>query len=53
MVMVDMQKVKTSSESRRYSVAGRFEVRAGRRVRQTGTESRKQAMAKSRRTSKK
>ena len=39
-MVVDRQKVKTSSESRRYSVAGRFEVRAGRMVRQAGTESR-------------
>jgi hypothetical protein len=28
------------TKSRRYSVAGRFEVRAGRMVRQAGTESR-------------
>jgi hypothetical protein len=38
--VVDGQKVKTRSESRRYREAGRFEVKAGRMVRQTGTESR-------------
>jgi hypothetical protein len=36
-MVVDRQQVKTSSESRRYSVAGRLEVRAGRMVRQAGT----------------
>ena len=49
---MDRQKVKTRSESRRYRVAGRFKVRAGRLVRQVGTESRKQARDKTRRTSK-
>ena len=39
-MVVDRQKVKTSS--RRYGEAGRLEVRAGRIVRQAGTESRKQ-----------
>ena len=39
-MVVDRQKVITSSESRRYRVAGRLEVRAGRMVRQAGTESR-------------
>jgi hypothetical protein len=39
-MVVDTQKVKTSSESRRYRVAERLEVKAGRMVRQTGTESR-------------
>jgi uncharacterized short protein YbdD (DUF466 family) len=39
-IVVDRQKVKTSSEFRRYRRAGRFEVRAGRMVRQAGTESR-------------
>ena len=39
-MVVDRQKVKTRSESRRYSVAGRLEVRSGRMVRQAGTESR-------------
>ena len=51
-MVVDGQKVKTSSESRRYRVAGRLEVRAGRMVRQVGTESRKQARVKTERTSK-
>jgi hypothetical protein len=51
-MVVDRQKVKTSSESRRYSVAGRLEVRAGRMVRQAGTESRKEARVKTGRTSK-
>ena len=37
-MVVDRQKVKTSSESR---MAGRLEVRAGRMVRQVGMESRK------------
>ena len=41
-MVVDMQKVKTRSESRRYSVASRLEVRAGRLVKQAGTASRKQ-----------
>jgi hypothetical protein len=36
-MVVDRQKVKTSSESRRYRLAGRLEVRAGRMVRQAGT----------------
>ena len=49
---MDRQKVKISSESRKYSVAGRLEVRAGRKVRQLGTESRKQATVKTGRTSK-
>ena len=35
-------KGKTSSESRRYRVSGRVEVRADRMVRQAGTESRRQ-----------
>ena len=47
-MVVDRQKVKTGSESRRYSVAGRLEVRAGRTVRQAGTESRKRARVKTR-----
>jgi hypothetical protein len=34
------KKVKTRSESRRYRVADRLMVKAGRMVRQTGTESR-------------
>jgi hypothetical protein len=38
-MVVDRQKVKTSSESRRYRVAGRM-------VRQAGTETRKQARIK-------
>ena len=42
-MIVDRRKVKTSSESRRYSVAGRHEVRAGRMVRQACPESRKEA----------
>jgi hypothetical protein len=50
--VVDRRKVKTRSESRRYRVAGRFEVRASRMIRQAGTESRKQARVKIRRTSK-
>jgi hypothetical protein len=36
----DRQKVKTSSESRRYRVACRLEVKAGRMVRRVSTESR-------------
>jgi hypothetical protein len=47
-MVMDRQKVKTSSESRRYRAAGRLEVRAGRMVKQAGTESRKQAMVKNR-----
>ena len=47
-MVVDRQKVKTRSESRRYRVAGRLEVRAGRLDRQAGTESRKQAKVKNR-----
>ena len=39
-MVVDRQKVKTRSESRRYRVADRLEVKAGRMVRQAGTESR-------------
>ena len=39
-MVVDRQKVITRSESRRYRVAGRLEVGAGRMVRQVGTESR-------------
>jgi hypothetical protein len=39
-MVVERQKVKTSSESRRYRVAGRLEVRAGRIVRKEGTEPR-------------
>ena len=35
-MVVDRQKVKTSSESRRYRMAGRLEVRAGRMVRAGG-----------------
>ena len=31
-MVVDRQKLKTRSESRRYRVAGKLEVRAGRRV---------------------
>ena len=45
-MVVDRQKVKTSSESSRYRRAGRLEVRAGRMVRQAGMESRKQARVK-------
>ena len=37
---VDKQKVKTRSESRRYRVADRLLVKAGRMVRQAGTKSR-------------
>ena len=51
-IVVDRQKAKTRSESRRYRVAGRLEVRASRLVRQAGTESRKQARVKTGRTSK-
>jgi hypothetical protein len=39
-MVVDRQKVKTRSESRRYRVADRLKVKAGRMVRQAGTESR-------------
>ena len=39
-MVVDRLKVKTRSESRRYRVADRLEVKAGRMVRQAGTESR-------------
>ena len=39
-MVMDRQKVITRSESRRYRVAGWLEVRAGRKVRQAGTESR-------------
>ena len=46
-MVVDRQKVKTSSESRSYSVAGRLEVRADRMVRQVGTESRNKERSKS------
>ena len=45
-MVMDRQKVKTSSESRRYRVAGRLEVKACRMVREAGTESRKQARVK-------
>ena len=45
-MVVDRQKVKTISESRMYIMAGRLKARAGRRVRQVGTESRKQARVK-------
>jgi hypothetical protein len=45
-MVMDLQKVQTSSESRRYSVAGRLEVRAYRMVRHVGTESRKQTRVK-------
>jgi hypothetical protein len=51
-MVVDRQKVKTSSESKRYSVAGRLKVRAGRKVSQVGTESRKQPRVKTGRTCK-
>jgi hypothetical protein len=44
--VMDRQKVKTGSESRRYSVASRLKVRAGRMVRQADTESRKQGRSK-------
>ena len=50
-MVVDKQKIITRSESRRYRVAGRLEVRAGSMVRQTGSESR-QARVKTGRTSK-
>ena len=52
-MVMDRQKVKTSSNSRRYRVAGRLEVRVSRMVRQVGTESKKQARVKTGRTSKK
>jgi predicted DNA-binding protein (UPF0251 family) len=39
-MVVDRQMVKTSSESRRSRVADRLVVKAGRMVRQAGTESR-------------
>ena len=39
-MVVDRQKVITRSESRRYRVAGRLKVRAGRMDRQLGNESR-------------
>ena len=39
-MVVDRQKVKTSSEFKRYRLAGRLDVRAGRMVRQVGMESR-------------
>ena len=39
-MVVDRQKVKTRSESRRYRVADRLLVKAGRIVRQAGRESR-------------
>ena len=39
-MVMDMQKVKSRSESRRYRVADRLVVKAGRIVRQAGTESR-------------
>ena len=39
-IVVDRQKVQTRSESRRYRVADRLVVKAGRMVRQAGTESR-------------
>ena len=39
-MVVDRSKVKPSSESRRYRVADRLEVKAGRIVMQVGTESR-------------
>ena len=45
-MVMDRQKVKTSSESRRYRVAGRLEVKAGRMVRQAGTESRNRQRSK-------
>jgi hypothetical protein len=37
-MVVDKQKVKTRSESRRYRVPDRLVVKAGRKVRQAGTE---------------
>ena len=40
-MVMDRQKVKTSSEFQRYRMAGRLEVSAGRMVRQAGMESRK------------
>jgi hypothetical protein len=51
-MVVDRQKVKTGSESRRYCVADGLKVRAGKMVRQVGTESRKQARVKTGRNSK-
>ena len=39
-MVVNRQKVKTRSESRRYRVADRLVVMAGRMVRQVGTKSR-------------
>jgi hypothetical protein len=36
-MLVDRQKVKTKSESKRYRVADRLVVKAGRMVRQAGT----------------
>jgi hypothetical protein len=47
-VVVHRQKVKTSSASRRYRVADRLEVKAGRMVRQAGTESRNRQRSKPR-----
>jgi hypothetical protein len=46
-MVMDRQKNKTRSESRRYRVAGRLKVRAGRKVWQAGSES-GQARAKNR-----
>ena len=51
-MVMDRKNVKPRSESRRSRVAGRLEVRAGRLGRQAGTESRKQARVKTRRTRK-
>ena len=45
-MVMDRQKGKTSSGSRKYRVAGRLEVRAGTMVRQAGMVSRKQASVK-------
>jgi hypothetical protein len=39
-MVVDRQKIKTRSDSRRYKVADRLVVKAGRKVRQAGTETR-------------
>ena len=45
-MVVDRQMVKTRSESRRYRVADRLVVKAGRMVRQVGTKSRNRRLEK-------
>jgi hypothetical protein len=47
-MVVDRQKVKTRSESRRYRVADRLGVKAGRMVMKVGTESRNRQGSKPR-----